>query len=105
MFGIDHTEEEDIRNVLEFVRDGGVQQALTAVLTELSLRKPPNHRKETQTAVVWTCLPFIRSGQNHFARHSERGGENQTGRGRGGRQHQGMGRPGVRQLPKVDPRG
>ena len=26
-----------------------------------------------QTAVVWTCLPFIRSGQNHLARHSERG--------------------------------
>ena len=22
-----------------------------------------DHRKETQTAVVWTCLPFIRSGQ------------------------------------------
>ena len=26
-----------------------------------------------QTAVVWSCLPFIRSGQNHLARHSERG--------------------------------
>ena len=23
--------------------------------------------------VVWSCLPFIRSGQNHLARHSERG--------------------------------
>ena len=22
--------------------------------------------------MVWTCLPFIRSGQNHLARHSER---------------------------------
>ena len=22
---------------------------------------------------VWSCLPFIRSGQNHLARHSERG--------------------------------
>ena len=32
-----------------------------------------DHRKETQTAVVWTCLPFIRSDQNHFARHSEGG--------------------------------
>ena len=29
--------------------------------------------KETQTAVVWSCLLFIRSGQNHLARHSERG--------------------------------
>ena len=26
-----------------------------------------------QTEVVWTCLPFIRSGRNHSARHSERG--------------------------------
>ena len=33
----------------------------------------PEHRKETQTVVVWTCLPFIRSGQNHLARHSEKG--------------------------------
>ena len=23
--------------------------------------------------MVWLCLPFIRSGQNHLARHSERG--------------------------------
>ena len=22
-------------------------------------RRPPDHRKETQTAVVWSCLPFI----------------------------------------------
>ena len=22
--------------------------------------------------MVWSCLPFIRSGQNHLARHSER---------------------------------
>ena len=33
----------------------------------------PDHHKETQTAVVWTCLLSIRSGQNHLARHSERG--------------------------------
>ena len=23
--------------------------------------------------MVWSCFPFIRSGQNHRARHSERG--------------------------------
>ena len=23
--------------------------------------------------MVWSCLPFIRSGQNHLAKHSERG--------------------------------
>ena len=33
----------------------------------------PDDRKETQTEVVWSCLLFIRSGQNHLARHSERG--------------------------------
>ena len=33
----------------------------------------PDHRRETQTAVVWSCLPFIRSDQNNLARHSERG--------------------------------
>ena len=42
-------------------------------------RRPPDHCKKTQTAVVWSCLLFIRSGQNHLARHSERGR-------RGGRQ-------------------
>ena len=26
-------------------------------------RRPPDHRKGTQTAVVWSCLLFIRSGQ------------------------------------------
>ena len=36
-------------------------------------RRPPDDRKETQTAVVWSYLPFIRSGQTHLARHSERG--------------------------------
>ena len=25
-------------------------------------RRPPDHHKKTQTAVVWTCLPSIRSG-------------------------------------------
>ena len=33
-----------------------------------------------QTAVVWSCLPFIRFGQNHLARHSKRG--KKTGRQR-----------------------
>ena len=36
-------------------------------------RRPPDHCKETQTAVVWSCLPFIGSCQNHLARHSEWG--------------------------------
>ena len=36
-------------------------------------QRHPDYGKEPQTAVVWSCLPFIRSGQNHPARHSERG--------------------------------
>ena len=35
--------------------------------------RSPDDRKKTQTAVVWSCFPFIRSGQNRLARHSERG--------------------------------
>ena len=50
--------------------------------------------------MVWSCLPFIRSGQNHLARHSEREKETtQTGE-KVGRQHQGMDRPVVRQVPE-----
>ena len=41
-------------------------------------RRSPDHYKETQTAMAWTFLPFIKSGQNHFARHSERGTIKQT---------------------------
>ena len=92
-------------------------------------RRPPDDRKETQTAVVWSFFPFMRSGQNHFARHSERATRKteqttaaltrlkpvwidknislsskirltrQTEE-EVGRQHQGMDRPGVRQVPE-----
>ena len=63
-------------------------------------RRPPDHRKETQTAVVWSCLTFIRSGQNHLARHSERGKKTRQTEKEVGRQHQEMDRPGVRQVPE-----
>ena len=54
-------------------------------------RRPPDHRQETQTEVVWTCLPFIRSGQNHLARHGEMGNETrQTEEEVGGQHNQGM---------------
>ena len=53
-------------------------------------RRPPDHGKETQTAVVWSCLMFIRSGQNHLARHSERGKKTRRTKEEVGRQHQGM---------------
>ena len=54
----------------------------------------------TQTAVVWSCFPFIRSGQNHFARHSERGKKTRQIEEEVERQHQGMDRPGVCQVPE-----
>ena len=43
-----------------------------------------------QTAVAWTCLPFIKSGQNHLARHSERGKKTRQTEVEVGRQHQEM---------------
>ena len=45
------------------------------------------------------CFPFIRSGQNHLARHSERGKKTRWTKEEVGR-HQGMDRPGVRKVPK-----
>ena len=52
-------------------------------------RRPPDDRKEVQTAVVWSCFPFIRSGQNHLARHSGREKTRRT-EDKVNRQHQGM---------------
>ena len=60
--------------------------------------RPTDHCKETQTAVVRSCFPFIRCGQNHLARHSERGKKAMQTEVR--RQHQGKDRPGVRQVPE-----
>ena len=62
--------------------------------------RPSDDRKETQTALVWSCLPFIRSGQNHLARHSEGGKRTRQTQKEMGRQHWGMDRPGDRQVPE-----
>ena len=61
-------------------------------------RRPPDHCKETQTAVVWSCLPFIRSGKNHLARNSERGKKTRQTEEVVGRRRHGMDRPGDRQV-------
>ena len=53
-----------------------------------------------QTAVVWSCFPLIRCGQNHPARHRERGKKTRRTKEEVGRQHQGIDRPGVRQVPE-----
>ena len=63
-------------------------------------RRSPDDRKETQTAVVWLCFPIIRSGQNHLARHSERGKKTRRTKEEVRRQHQGMDRPEVGQVPE-----
>ena len=62
--------------------------------------RPPDDREETQTALVWTWLPFIRSGQNHLSRHSERGQKTRQTEEEVGRQQQEMDGPGVQQVPE-----
>ena len=52
----------------------------------------------THLLQVWTCLLFIRSGQNHLTRNSEGGKKTKQKEEEVGRQHQGMGRPGVRKV-------
>ena len=54
-------------------------------------RRPPDYRREMQTAVVWTCLQFIRSDQNHLARHSERRKKTRQTEERGGKTTSGNG--------------
>ena len=43
---------------------------------------------------------LVMSGENHLARHSERGTKTRQTEEEVGRQHQGMDRPGVRQVPE-----
>ena len=50
--------------------------------------------------MVGSCFPLIRSGQNHLARHMERGKKTRQREEEVGRQHQGMDRPGVLQVPE-----
>ena len=65
-----------------------------------TIQRPPEHHKEMQTARVWSGLPVIRSGQNHLARHSERGKKTRQTEEEVGRQRQGMDTPLVRQVPE-----
>ena len=48
---------------------------------------------------VWSCLLFIRSGQNHLSRHSERAKMTRQTEEEMGKHHRGIDRPGVRQVP------
>ena len=62
--------------------------------------RPPDCHKKMQSGAVWSCLLFIRSGQNHLTRHGERGKKTRQTEEQVGRQHQGMDRPGVCQVPE-----
>ena len=50
--------------------------------------------------MIRSCHPFIRSVQNHLARHSERGKKTRQTEEEVGRQHQEMDRPEVCQVAK-----
>ena len=50
--------------------------------------------------MAWTCLSLIGSGQNHLARHSERGKKTRQTEDEVGRQHQEIERPEVSQVPE-----
>ena len=50
--------------------------------------------------MVCTCLPFIRSGQNYLVRYSKWEKKTRQAEEEVGRQHYGMDKPRVRQVPK-----
>ena len=84
----DHVTNEEVR--------AKIQQAIRSHEELLTIVK------RSQTALVWSCLPFIRSGQNHLATHSERRKKTKQTEEEVERQHQGMDRPGVHQVPEGD---
>ena len=67
---------------------------------QVASQRPPDHSKKMQTEELPACVLFIRSGKNHLASHSERGKKMRQTEKEVGRQHQGMDRPGVRQVPE-----
>ena len=82
----DHVTNEEVRAKIQKVI-GPHEDLLTTV-------------KRRKLQRIWSCLPFIRSGQNYLARHIERGKKIRQTEEEVGRQHQGMDRPGVRQVPE-----
>ena len=72
-----------------------IQQAIRRCGDILTIEK-----RSMQTEVVWTCLLFMRSGQNHLARHSERGKKTRQTEEEVGRQHPGIDEPSVREVPE-----
>ena len=70
---IQATEMRCYRKILHISYKDHVTNEEVRAKIQQATRRPPYDRKETQTAVVWLCFPFIRSGQNHLARYGERG--------------------------------
>ena len=60
--------------------------------------RPPDHHRDANCCGMVMPPPFIRSGLNHLARHSERGKKKRQTEEEVGKQHQGMDRPGVCQV-------
>ena len=81
----DHVANEEVR--AEIQQATGPHEGLLTIVTR-------------RTAVVWSCLLFIRSGQNHLARRFEMGKKTRQTEEEVARQHQGMDTPGVRQVPE-----
>ena len=63
-------------------------------------QRPPEYRKEMQTAMVWSCFPIHQVWPKPSCKAQWKGEEDKAERGKVGRQHQGMDRPGVRQVPE-----
>ena len=78
----------------------GKRRKLVGALSPVNHRRLHQGWKEMETAVVWSCLQFIRSGQNHLVGNNEREKKTRQTEEEVGRQHQGMDRPGVRQVPE-----
>ena len=82
----DHNNNEEVR--------AKIQQAIGPhehLLTIVQRRK---------TAAVWTRLPLTRCGQNHLAKHSQMWKKTGQTEEEVGRQHRGMDRAGVCQVPE-----
>ena len=80
-------------------RQGSMELYSAYYCMNWTTRRPPDDRKEMPTAVVMVKFPVHQVGQNHLARHSERGKKTRQTEEEVGRQHQGMDRPGVGQVP------
>ena len=90
-----HREIEDERRRLEEAKEREIEKLCSCVyhlpVSVRTTQRFPDHREATYTEVVWTCLPFIGSDQNHLAKHGEREKKTRQTGEEVGRRHQGRG--------------